>query len=96
MRNYEMMYIIRPELEEAAVNETMEKIKGVITEHGGEMTNEELIGKRRLAYEIQKIRDGIYVLLHFTAPREVVEQLNYTVRISDQIIRHLIVNDMAS
>lgn len=96
MRKYEMMFIIRPDLEEAAVTEMIEKIKNVITGHNGEITKEELMGKRRLAYEIQKIRDGIYVLLQFNAPQQVIEELNHTVRISDQIIRHLIVNDVAS
>ena len=53
------------------------------------------MGKRRLAYEINKIRDGIYVLVHFNATPEVVAELDRVMKISDEVIRFLIVKDVA-
>lgn len=96
MRKYELMYIIRPDLEESQVEATIEKVKAVINENGGEITNHELMGKRRLAYEIEKFREGIYVLVNFTSPTETVDELEHVIRINDEIIRHLIINDVAN
>ncbi len=96
MRKYELMYIVRPDLEQEAVEGVTEKIKGVITNMGGEITNHEILGKRRLAYEIQKFRDGIYVLVQFQAAPSAVAEVERVIRITDEIIRHLVVRDQAS
>jgi small subunit ribosomal protein S6 len=94
MRKYEVMYILRPELEQEAVQSVVEKFQGIIS-NGGEITKHDLMGKRRLAYEIQKNRDGIYVLTHFNATPDVVKELDRVLKISDEVIRFLIVNDVA-
>lgn len=94
MRKYELMYIVRPDMEEEAVEASVEKFQAIIN-NGGEVTEHEIMGKRRLAYEINKFREGIYVLVNFTAPAEVVAELNRVMRISDEVIRFLIVNDVA-
>ncbi|XEC95037.1 30S ribosomal protein S6 [Paenibacillus tarimensis] len=94
MRKYEVMYIIRPEAEQEAVQAIVEKFEGIINS-GGEVTKTDLMGKRRLAYEINKHRDGIYVLVHFNATPEVVNELDRVIKISDDIIRYLIVKDVA-
>lgn len=96
MRKYELMYIIRPDLEQEAVDATVEKIQAIINNGNGEITKHDVMGKRRLAYEIQKHRDGIYVLIQFTADPDVVTELDRIIRITDEIIRHLVVNDVAS
>lgn len=96
MRKYELMYIIRPDLEQEAVDATVEKIQAIINNGKGEITKHDVMGKRRLAYEIQKHRDGIYVLIQFTADPDVVTELDRIIRITDEIIRHLVVNDVAS
>lgn len=95
MRKYEVMYIIRPDAEQELVQSTVEKFQGIITNNGGEITKHEVLGKRRLAYEIKKFRDGIYVLVNFTAAPEVVTELDRVLKISDEVIRSLIVNDVA-
>lgn len=95
MRKYEVMYIIRPEIDQEAVTATVEKMMGIITNGGGEIIKNDLMGKRRLAYEIQKIRDGVYVLVNFSATPETVKELDRIMKISDEIIRHLIVKDAA-
>ncbi len=96
MRKYELMYIIRPDLEEAQVEALSEKVKSAITDNGGKIQNHEIMGKRRLAYEIEKFRDGIYVLVNFSAPTESIDALEHVIRINDEIIRHLIIHDVAS
>ncbi|QGG58489.1 30S ribosomal protein S6 [Paenibacillus sp. B01] len=94
MRKYELMYIIRPETEQEAVQALVEKFNGIIA-NGGEVSKSDVLGKRRLAYEINKIRDGIYVLVHFTGPSEVVNELDRVIKITDEVIRFLIVKDVA-
>jgi small subunit ribosomal protein S6 len=94
MRKYEVMYIIRPDIEQEAVQATIEKFQGIIN-NGGEITKHDVMGKRRLAYEINKFRDGIYVLVQFSASPEVVKELDRVMKISDEVIRYLIVKDVA-
>ncbi|ANF95066.1 MULTISPECIES: 30S ribosomal protein S6 [Paenibacillus] len=93
MRNYEVMYILRPEMEQEAVEALNERFKGIITTDG-EITKHDVMGKRRLAYEIKKIRDGIYVLVNFTATPAVVAELERIMKISDDVIRYLITVDV--
>ncbi|MDF2939085.1 MAG: rpsF [Paenibacillaceae bacterium] len=95
MRKYEVMYILRSELEQEVVQTTVEKFANIITSNGGEITKSDLMGKRRLAYEINKMRDGFYVLVHFNAEPAVVSELDRVLKISDEVIRFLIVNDVA-
>jgi small subunit ribosomal protein S6 len=94
MRKYEVMYILRPDLDQEAVQAAIDRFQGVIN-NGGEITNQEVMGKRRLAYEIQKYRDGIYVVVNFNATAETVAELERVLRISDEVIRFLIVKDVA-
>jgi small subunit ribosomal protein S6 len=95
MRKYEVMYIIRTDIEQELVQSTVEKFQGIITNGGGEITKHDLMGKRRLAYEINKFRDGHYVLVHFNAEPAVITELDRVMKISDEIIRFLIVKDVA-
>jgi small subunit ribosomal protein S6 len=94
MRKYEVMYIIRPDIEQEAVQSTIEKFQNIIN-NGGEIAKHDVMGKRRLAYEINKFRDGTYVLVNFTGSPEIVAELNRVMRISDEIIRYLVVSDVA-
>ncbi|WP_438497643.1 30S ribosomal protein S6 [Paenibacillus sp. IHBB 3054] len=94
MRKYEVMYIIRPDIEQEAVQAAVEKFQGIIS-NGGEITKHDVQGKRRLAYEIKKFRDGVYVLVNFSAEPAVVTELERLMKISDEVIRYLITNDVA-
>ncbi|MEK3790085.1 MULTISPECIES: 30S ribosomal protein S6 [Paenibacillus] len=95
MRKYEVMYIIRPDIEQEAVQAAVEKFQGIISNGGGEITKHDVIGKRRLAYEIKKFRDGSFVLVNFTAEPAVVTEMERQMKISDDVIRYLITNDVA-
>ncbi|WP_127582242.1 30S ribosomal protein S6 [Paenibacillus koleovorans] len=94
MRKYEVMYIVRTDIEQEQVQATIEKFQGIIN-NGGEITKHDVMGKRRLAYEINKFRDGHYVLVHFNANPDVVAELDRVMKISDEIVRYLIVKDVA-
>jgi small subunit ribosomal protein S6 len=95
MRKYELMYIIRTDLEQEAVEATVAKFQAIINNGGGEISSHDLMGKRRLAYEIKKYRDGHYVLVKFNSTPAVVAELDRVIRITDEVIRHLITNDVA-
>ena len=90
MRNYEVMYIIRPDVEQEVVDTAINRFSGIITDGNGEITKHDAMGKRRLAYEIKKHRDGFYVLTNFTAEPAVVTELERVMKISDDVIRYLI------
>ena len=95
MRKYEVLYIVRPDVEQETLQSVVEKFNAIIS-NGGEIIKSEIMGKRRLAYEIKKFRDGIYVVVNFNAPSEVVAELDRVLRITDEVIRHLIVRDDAA
>lgn len=95
MRKYELMYIIRPDVEQEIVQAVVEKFQGIISNGEGEITKHDVMGKRRLAYEIKKFREGIYVLVNFTVASTVVNELDRQLKISDEVIRHLVVSNVA-
>lgn len=91
VRPYEALYIVRPDLDDEAVNAIMEKYKGIIEEQGGEVENVNRWEKRRLAYEIKDQTEGIYLLMNFNAESAVSSELDRRFKISDDVIRHIIV-----
>ncbi|MGI6711333.1 MAG: 30S ribosomal protein S6 [Bacillota bacterium] len=93
MREYEAMYIIRPDLDEEATQAVISKFSSLIESNGGELVKMEPWGKRRLAYEINKIREGYYVLLKFKGDAKVPFELERNFKISDEIIRYLILKE---
>ncbi|MFV9510321.1 30S ribosomal protein S6 [Tepidibacillus sp. LV47] len=93
MRKYEVMYVIRPDLNEEAMKGLVNKFQNVITANGGEIEKVEEMGKRRLAYEIKGYTEGVYVVMNFQSEPQMVAELERNLRISDGIIRYLIVKD---
>lgn len=93
MRNYEIMYIIAPNLDETATKEIIERFNGVLTTNGAEITNSKEMGKRRLAYEINDLREGFYVLLQVQSNPEAIAEFNRLTKINENIIRVLIVKE---
>lgn len=91
MSAYEMMYIAKPELDDEALQALEDKLTGVITASGGAVDGIEKMGKKRFAYEINDIREGHYALLVFKGPAELPAELDRVVRLTDEIVRHLIV-----
>lgn len=90
MRNYELIYVLRPNLEEEAKETVLNKVKGII-ETGGEVEKVDVWGNKKLAYEIEKLTEGYYVLIHFKATTEVPKEIDRNLKIMDDAIRHMIV-----
>ncbi|MCD2346875.1 30S ribosomal protein S6 [Clostridium guangxiense] len=92
MNKYETLFILNPSLEEEALNANVEKFKAIVENGGGEVENVDLWGKRKLAYEINKLNEGFYVLMNFKSDAQLPKELDRVFRITDSIIRHLIIN----
>ena len=95
MRKYETIFILHPSFDEEAVKANIEKFQGVIENGGGKVENVDFWGKRKLAYEISKVNEGYYTLVNFTAGPELPRELDRIFRITDGVIRHIIVNEQA-
>ena len=92
MQDYEALYIVRPGFEDEQYNTVIEKFNALIQANGGEVTKTEPWGKRRLAYEIEKVREGYYVLVEFKAPAELPAELERNFRNDDNIMRYLVIS----
>lgn len=90
MRAYEIMYIINSELDEEQNTAVMDKFKGIIENNGGELVKLDKWGKRRLAYEIKRKRDGFYVLMSVNGTPEIVHELDRVFKITDEVLKHMI------
>ena len=91
MRKYETIFILHPSLDEEAVKANIEKFKGVIENGWGTIENVDFWGKRKLAYEIAKVNEGFYTLINFEANTELPKELDRVFRITDGVIRHIVV-----
>jgi small subunit ribosomal protein S6 len=89
--NYETTFILEPGLDEARINEEIEKVTQWITSLNGEVVEIQRWGKRRLAYEIGKKRDGIYTLIHYTGPGALPREIERRMRLNESVIRVLTV-----
>lgn len=90
MREYELMYIARPNLETTQYEALQERVTGLIAQDGGELSGLEVWGKRKLAYPIKHETDGFYVVLTFKGGEALVQELNRVLYITDEILRHKI------
>jgi len=86
------LFVIANALDDEKKEATVETVKSIIADGGGEVTRVEVMGTRRLAYPIEKKHEGYYVLVEFGAPAELPKELDRRLRISDDVIRHIIVN----
>ena len=86
---YELMYIINPNVSEEETTAVIEKFKALVEQHGT-LDEMELIGKRKLAYEINYLTEGYYVLVKFTSSPDFPKELDRILGINDSVIRSLI------
>ena len=93
-RAYEILYIVRPDLEEDAVKQLVERFDEVLTSNGAEIIESKEWGKRRLAYEIEDYKDGLYQIVKLDADdSKAVDEFDRLAKISNDIIRHIVVRD---
>lgn len=94
MTKYELMFIIDPALDEEKKNAAVEKVQNLISSNG-ELGETDVWGMRKLAYPIEKKTDGYYVVIEFQAEPDFPKELERRLRISDDVIRHMVVNKEA-
>lgn len=90
MKAFEVMYIVKP-IEESAFEAVVAKFEKLITDNGGKVEKTDRWGKKRLAYEIQELDEGLYVLVTFQAENEAVKELDRVMKITDEVLRHMII-----
>ena len=91
LRNYETMYILKPTLDEDAIDTVTKKVDDQIAGVGGSVDKTEKRGRKRLAYEVKDFKDGYYVLTEFKADPAQIRELERLFKLNDDMIRHLIV-----
>ena len=87
MRPYELMIIIDPEVDDRQVTTTLERFLAVITNDKGTVDNVDLMGRRRLAYDIKKKSEGVYAVVNFTAEPATAKELDRQLGLNEQILR---------
>jgi small subunit ribosomal protein S6 len=87
MRAYELMVIFNPAVDERTVGPSMEKLLAQVTEAGGTVENVDIWGKRRLAYEIEKQSEGIYVVVNMTTTPEIAQEINRLLSLNETVMR---------
>ena len=93
-RSYEIMFIVRPDIEEAEIDKIIETFSGYVTQGGGQVKNtlaDQKMGRRRLAYTVRKFNDGFYVLLVVDAPASLIHEIERRLRVSEQVIKFITV-----
>lgn len=93
MRKYESVYVLRPDIDEEATKALVERFSNVVTEQGGEVVKVDEWGKRKLAYPIEKYREGYYVLMNFNAEADVPKELERMFKITDGVLRYIVVRE---
>ncbi|MCG8396046.1 30S ribosomal protein S6 [Bacillus atrophaeus] len=93
MRKYEVMYIIRPNVDDESKKAVVERFNNVLTSNGAEITGTKDWGKRRLAYEINDLREGFYQIVNVQSDAAAVQEFDRLAKISDDIIRHVVVKE---
>ena len=93
-RSYEIMFIVRPDVEEAELDTLIDTFSGYVTDGGGVIKNsrlEQKMGRRRLAYTVGKFNDGFYVLLVADAPAALIAEIERRLRVSESVIKFITV-----
>ncbi len=91
MREYEACFVIHPRVDEAGIEQEIGAVTGVISAGGGELVGVHKWGRRKMAYPVQKVRDGYYVLVRFQGESGVLSELDRRFKLNESVLRHLVV-----
>jgi small subunit ribosomal protein S6 len=91
VNKYEAMYIIHPSVEDEARAALVERFSGLVVQGGGNVEKIDDWGKRKLAYEIQDMTEGHYILMHFEAEADLPRELERNFKISESIMRFMVI-----
>lgn len=93
MRNYEIMFIVRPDVEETTVKNTVKALEKVLTDRKAKITLSKELGQKEFAYEIKKFKSGFYFLYNIEANNdEAIKEFDRVARIDENVVRHLVLN----
>ena len=93
MHPYEVVFIVRPDVDEQGLAAAVDRLKSLVTGGGGQVTEVNPWGRRRLAYPINKIREGQYVFIRAQLPTQMIGELERDLRLNEQVLRFLIVRE---
>ena len=89
MRTYESVLIVKPQLSDGEVGEFVLKAKELIAKHGGEVTSEEKLGRRKFTHEVNHVRDGFYLYLKFKAEPKFVKVFEDALKLNEKVLRSM-------
>ena len=89
MQSYETMYILRPDMGEEQTDQAITKYQTLLIDNGAADIETQHRGKRRLAYEIQRYREGVYIQMNYQSPGDAVKMMERAMRLSEDVIRYL-------
>lgn len=93
MRNYEIMFIVRPDVEETTVKNTVKALEKVLTDRKAKITLSKELGQKEFAYEIKKFKSGFYFLYNIEANNdEAIKEFDRVAGIDENVVRHLVLN----
>ena len=92
MRNYEIMFLLRPNLTEEERKKNIDAVRSIITDNGGEIVQQNEWGRRSLSYEIARFKEGYYCDYLFKSPHPVPTELERKIRVNESILRWIIIN----
>lgn len=93
MRNYEIMFIVRPDVDETTVKDTVKSLEKILTDRQAKITLSKELGQKEFAYEIKKFKSGYYFLYNIeTNSDEAVKEFDRIARIDENVVRHLVLN----
>ena len=95
MQDYELMYVLTPELDEAGVEEAHTRVSTMLASRGGEVTNVDAWGRRRLAYPIENHLEGVYSVLRLKLDPTSINAIERDFRLNESVIRHLLIRPVA-
>jgi small subunit ribosomal protein S6 len=91
VREYELMVVLDPNLDESAIEALNTRIQNMVTQRGGTIESVEPWGRKRLAYPIGRYRDGVYILSRFQMPPNAAAEIERALKLTESVIRHLLV-----
>ena len=91
MRDYELMVVLDPNLDEAAIEALNTRVQALATQRNGSVENVDVWGRKRLAYPIGRFRDGFYILLKLQLPPTAAVEIERALKLNESVIRHLLV-----
>jgi small subunit ribosomal protein S6 len=93
IRNYELIFIIAPGLATEIQDQVIEKISNIITTNNGKIQSADRMGLKRLSYDIKGKNEGFYVVIKFEGEKEMVSELDRVLKIQEEILKHIILNN---